>query len=210
MIAVPYLDTSDARYNNFQAVPKPITQAVMFCLMDVSGSITEHMKKLAKMFYALLYLFLKRRYEHMDIVFIRHTHEAKEVDENTFFHGTDIGGTVFSTALTEMQRIINERYPPDTWNIYAAQVSDGDNLYADNEKVTNLLCKVILPITQYFTYLEVYTQEAAKTYVSNLWQLYRQINNRGGARSISMRRARLPDDVYYVLNDLFRAEKLAA
>ncbi len=74
----------------------------MFCLMDVSGSMTEHMKDLAKRFYALLYIFLKRRYRHVEIVFIRHTHEAKEVDEETFFHSPETGGTVVSTALDEM------------------------------------------------------------------------------------------------------------
>ena len=115
------------RYRRFEPQPKPVAQAVMFCLMDVSGSMTEHMKDLAKRFFALLYLFLKRRYKHVDIVFIRHTHEAREVDEETFFYSPETGGTVVSTALEEMARIVDDRYPPDDWNIYAAQASDGDN-----------------------------------------------------------------------------------
>ena len=109
------------------ACRQPVAQAVMFCLMDVSGSMTEHMKDLAKRFYVLLYIFLKRRYKHVDVVFIRHTHQAQEVDEDTFFHSPETGGTVVSTALEEMQRVIEERYNPDAWNIYAAQASDGDN-----------------------------------------------------------------------------------
>ena len=124
---IPYIDPLDVRYRRFEAQPKPVAQAVMFCLMDVSGSMTEHMKDLAKRFYVLLYIFLKRRYKNVDVVFIRHTHQAQEVDEDTFFNSPETGGTVVSTALEEMQRVIEERYSPDNWNIYAAQASDGDN-----------------------------------------------------------------------------------
>ena len=83
---IPYIDPLDVRYRRFEAHPKPVAQAVMFCLMDVSGSMTEHMKDLAKRFYVLLYIFLKRRYKNVDVVFIRHTHQAQEVDEDTFFN----------------------------------------------------------------------------------------------------------------------------
>jgi uncharacterized sporulation protein YeaH/YhbH (DUF444 family) len=81
---IPYIDPVDVRFRRLETTPKPIARAVMFCLMDVSGSMNEHMKDLAKRFYSLLYLFLNRRYEHVDVVFIRHTHEASEVDEQTF------------------------------------------------------------------------------------------------------------------------------
>ena len=111
---IPYIDPLDVRYRMFTAQPKPVAQAVMFCLMDVSGSMTEHMKDLAKRFYVLLYIFLKRRYKHVDVVFIRHTHQAQEVDEDTFFHSPETGGTVVSTALEEMQGIVDERYSPDS------------------------------------------------------------------------------------------------
>ena len=124
----------------------------MFCLMDVSGSMDEHMKDLAKRFYSLLYLFLKRRYKRVDVVFIRHTHEAKEVDEETFFHSRESGGTVVSTALEEMKRIVHDRYPPNQWNIYARPASDGDNLPMDNSNTINLLRTAILPICQYYAY----------------------------------------------------------
>src|SRR6201994_2800552 len=113
----PFIDPIDIRYRRFENKPKPVAQAVMFCLMDVSGSMSEHMKDLAKRFYMLLYVFLKRRYRHVDVVFIRHTHRAEEVDEDTFFHSPETGGTVVSTALEEMQRAVEERYAPDAWNI---------------------------------------------------------------------------------------------
>src|SRR6202142_2878616 len=136
---IPFIDPLDVRYRRFEAIPKPVAQAVMFCLMDVSGSMTEHMKDLAKRFYILLYIFLKRRYKNVDVVFIRHTHDAAEVDEDTFFNSPETGGTVVSTALEEMQRVVAERYSPDMWNIYAAQASDGDNTASDNERTAELL-----------------------------------------------------------------------
>jgi uncharacterized protein len=97
--AVPYIDPVDIRYNRFEAQPQPRTKAVMFCLMDVSGSMGEHEKDLAKRFFVLLHLFLQRKYDRVEIVFIRHTHLAQEVDEETFFYGQESGGTVVSTAL---------------------------------------------------------------------------------------------------------------
>ena len=110
--AIPFIDPVDVRYRRFETVPKPVAQAVMFCLMDVSGSMDEHMKDLAKRFYRLLYLFLTRRYRYVEVVFIRHTHEAKEVDEDTFFHSRETGGTVVSTALEEMIRVVAAAFPP--------------------------------------------------------------------------------------------------
>ena len=133
MRRIPFIDPIDIRYRRFETVPKPVAQAVMFCLMDVSGSMTEHMKDLAKRFYMLLYVFLKRRYRHVEIVFIRHTDRAEEVDEETFFHGPASGGTLVSSALQAMHDIVRSRFRPADWNIYAAQASDGDNSYSDGE-----------------------------------------------------------------------------
>src|SRR6201999_4579071 len=129
---IPFIDPIDIRYRRFENVPKAVAQAVMFCLMDVSGSMSEHMKDLAKRFYMLLYIFLTRRYRHVEIVFIRHTDRAEEVDEETFFHSPATGGTVVSSALEAMRRIVELRYRPQDWNIYAAQASDGDNAEADS------------------------------------------------------------------------------
>ena len=152
---VPYIDPIDLRYRRFEPVPKPVSQAVMFCLMDVSGSMTEHMKDLAKRFFALLYLFLKRRYQHVEVVFIRHTHLAEEVDEKTFFHSRETGGTVVSSALQTMHQIATQRNRPEDWNIYGAQASDGDNAPSDADETLALLGDAVLPLCQYFAYLEV-------------------------------------------------------
>jgi uncharacterized sporulation protein YeaH/YhbH (DUF444 family) len=203
---IPFIDPLDVRFKRFEPVPKPITQAVMFCLMDVSGSMTEHMKDLAKRFFMLLYLFLTRRYRHVDIVFIRHTHEASEVDEQTFFYSTDSGGTVVSTALSEMKKIIAERYPTANWNIYAAQASDGDNTSSDNDVATKLLQEAILPLCQYFAYVEVGPEDKDWTSRNtDLWTTYKGVNNPHGI--LAMRKVRRRNEIYPVFHDLFAREK---
>ena len=203
---VPYIDPLDVRYSRFEHVPRPVTQAVMFCLMDVSGSMTEHMKDLSKRFFTLLYLFLSRRYRNVDVVFIRHTHEAEEVDEETFFYSTETGGTVVSTALVEMKRVIDERYPPGDWNIYCAQASDGDNTSSDNSKTSGLLGDVILPLCQYFAYIEVgaeYKDWLGRD--SDLWRTYKVHAVSGG--NFAMRRVRVRSQIFPVFRDLFAKER---
>ena len=116
-------------------MPKPIAQAVMFCLMDVSGSMTEPMKDLAKRFFMLLHVFLTRRYKQVRRrLHPPHPRRPQEVDEETFFRSRETGGTVVSTALEEMlQRRRASAIRPDDWNIYAAQASDGDNYRDDSD-----------------------------------------------------------------------------
>jgi uncharacterized sporulation protein YeaH/YhbH (DUF444 family) len=208
---VAYIDPVDLRYNRFEAVPQPSAQAVMFCLMDVSGSMTEDMKDLAKRFFLLLHLFLSRQYEHVDVVFIRHTSEAKEVDEQTFFHSRETGGTVVSTALAEMRRIVEDRYPVDEWNIYAAQASDGDNYASDSQTCIQLLSEAILPICQYFAYVEVYDPRQEEIFLSNLnaselWRDYATVTR----PNFAMKRVFSKSDVFPVLHQLFAKTRKAA
>ncbi|HRK63078.1 MAG TPA: YeaH/YhbH family protein [Terricaulis sp.] len=209
---IPYIDPVDVRYRRLESTPKPIAKAVMFCLMDVSGSMNEHMKDLAKRFYSLLYLFLNRRYEHVDVVFIRHTHEAQEVDEQTFFYSRETGGTVVSTALFKMQEIVKERYPVDQWNIYAAQASDGDNTSSDNSVVLAQLKDVILPICQYYAYVEVGMDDeddhpGAGEPSTNLWRAYRRI---GEDEPFAMRKVKHRRDIYPVFRELFSRQAAEA
>jgi uncharacterized sporulation protein YeaH/YhbH (DUF444 family) len=128
---VPFIDTFDLRYKNYEKRPEPSSQAVMFCLMDVSGSMDQATKDMAKRFYILLYLFLSRTYKNVEVVYIRHHTQAKEVDEHEFFYSQETGGTIVSSALKLMDEVVKERYDPAQWNIYAAQASDGDN-WADD------------------------------------------------------------------------------
>ena len=201
---IPYIDPIDIRYRRFETIPKPVAQAVMFCLMDVSGSMSEHMKDLAKRFYMLLYVFLKRRYRHVEIVFIRHTDRAEEVDEQTFFYGPASGGTLVSSALQAMRDIVRSRFRPADWNIYAAQASDGDNAISDSEAVSRILSESILPVCQFFAYLEVgeaggYSFEMPD---SALWTLYERL--RSGGAQLSMRKVRDRSEIFPVFHDLFQ------
>lgn len=203
---IPYIDPIDVRYRRFEPVPKPVAQAVMFCLMDVSGSMTEDMKDLAKRFYTLLYIFLQRRYKHVEIVFIRHTHEASEVDEETFFHSRETGGTLVSTALEEMRKVVADRYPPTEWNIYAAQASDGDNAAGDSQKTARLLVDTILPACQYYAYIEVGREgehgiPGFPRGPTDLWRTYEALVSAGAP--LAMKKVRHRREIFPVFRELF-------
>jgi len=152
--AVPFIDPMDLRFTNYTKQPIPSVQAVMFCIMDVSGSMDEEKKNMSKTFFLLLYLFLMREYEKIDIVYVRHHTLAMEVTEDDFYHSKESGGTVVSTALELTRDIIRDRYPLDQWNVYIAQASDGDNYTSDNAVCTDILENELLPIVQYFAYVQ--------------------------------------------------------
>jgi len=194
---IPFLDDFDLRYNNMIQQPTPTTSAVMFCLMDVSGSMTQDIKDLAKRFFVLLHLFLKRHYEKTEVVFIRHHTKADEVDEEEFFYSRETGGTVVSTALDLMNTIVRERYPSDSWNIYAAQASDGENWQDDSPKCRDLLVKSLLPLVQYFAYVEISSGKEQE-----LWQTYSEILDTYPDR-FAMRNVKEPADIFPVFRDLF-------
>jgi uncharacterized sporulation protein YeaH/YhbH (DUF444 family) len=195
---IPYLDPIDLRFRNRVRVPVPTTRAVMFCLMDVSGSMDESRKDLAKRFFILLYLFLTRHYDKIDVVFIRHHTQAAEVDEQNFFHATETGGTVVSSALVLMDEIIRARYPSNEWNIYGAQASDGDNWHHDSGRCRELLVDKILPKCRYFAYVQVAEPE------QNLWEEYQRIV--GEVPYFAMRKAVEASQIYPVFRELFRKE----
>jgi uncharacterized protein len=174
----------------------------MFCLMDVSSSMSEHMKDLAKRFYMLLYIFLTRRYRHVEIVFVRHTDRAEEVDEETFFRSPATGGTLVSSALETMRQIIVARYRPEDWNIYAAQASDGDNSYTDGDATQRLLKDAILPVSQYFAYLEVGEEGSPSSSDSALWSLYQRLRTEGSP--LSMRKVSRRSEIFPVFHELFQ------
>ncbi len=196
--AIPFIDPFDLRYSNRIRIPQPSTQAVMFCLMDVSGSMDEAKKQMAKRFFMLLYLFLNRNYEHIEVVFIRHHTLAEEVDEDTFFHARETGGTIVSTALELMRDIIAQRYASSAWNIYGAQASDGDNWNDDSPLCRELLAEAILPKVQYFAYIEISDSEP-----QNLWREYEELTT-SHAGHFAMQRISAASDIYPVFRELFR------
>lgn len=203
---IAFIDPVDIRFNRFEAQPLPNANAVMFCLMDVSGSMGEREKDLAKRFFVLLHLFLKRRYDRTEIVFIRHTHTAQEVDEDTFFLSTQSGGTVVSTALEEMQRVIAQRYPSKDWNIYVAQASDGDNFASDSERCLRLLDGEIMRLCQYFAYVEIIDERESEIFGStdngtSLWRAYLKVKERWP--NFDTTRIAKAADIYPVFRQLF-------
>lgn len=196
--AIPFIDPFDLRYSNRIRIPEPSTQAVMFCLMDVSGSMDEAKKQMAKRFFMLLYLFLNRNYEHIEVVFIRHHTVAQEVDEENFFHSRETGGTIVSSALKLMRQIIGERYASNAWNIYGAQASDGDNWNDDSPQCRQILADSILPLVQYFAYIEISDGEP-----QNLWEEY-AVLAAIHAGHFALQRIAEASDIYPVFRELFR------
>ena len=199
---VPFLDPIDLRYRNRVRVPIPSAKAVMFCLMDVSGSMDEARKDMSKRFFMLLYLFLTRHYEKIELVFIRHHTQASEVTEDEFFHTTETGGTVVSSALKLMVDIVRARYPSNEWNIYGAQASDGDNWHQDSGQCREILAEQILPLVRYFAYVQVADAE------QNLWEEYTQLLETH--KQFAMRKATDAQDIYPVFRDLFKKEGVPA
>ncbi len=195
--AVPFIDTFDLRYANRVKQPQPSTQAVMFCIMDVSGSMDRARKDLAKRFFTLLYLFLKRNYEKIEVVFIRHHTVAKKVDEQEFFYSRETGGTVVSSALQLMGDIMAERYPISSWNIYAAQASDGDNWHHDSPSCRDLLLQRIMPFVRYYSYIEITPDRH-----QSLWEAYEEV--KAAHPNFAMRQIDGPSDIYPVFRDLFK------
>ena len=169
-LSVSFMEEVDLQYNNFEKVAVPVTSAVMFCVMDVSGSMGEKEKDIAKRFFMLLYMFLTKQYERIEMVFIRHTTVAKEVNEEEFFNSRESGGTVVISALELMSKIIKERYSKD-WNIYAAQASDGDVWdRSDAQDCARILDADILNSVQYMIYIEICRRSEG-----DLWQSYKRI-----------------------------------
>ncbi|GAA0816153.1 YeaH/YhbH family protein [Colwellia asteriadis] len=194
---VPFIDTFDLRFRNYARQAVPTSKAVMFCLMDVSGSMDQATKDIAKRFYILLYLFLSQTYKNIDVVYIRHHTQAKEVDEHEFFYSQETGGTIASSALELMNDIINERYNDSQWNIYGAQASDGDNWADDSPQCKAILEKNILPRSRYFSYIEI-TQRAHQT----LWQHYQQLTHTHG--NFAIEHIKSVTDIYPVFRELFK------
>jgi uncharacterized protein len=196
--SIPWLDPFDLRYRNRVKVPKPSTRAVMICIMDVSGSMDENKKDLGKRFFTLLYLFLTRHYESVELVFVRHHIHAQEVDEDTFFHSRESGGTVVSSALELTRDIINARYSTADWNIYCAQASDGDNWRDDSPVCAELLRQEILPSLQFFAYVEI-----AETEPQNLWHEYAAIQESHPGQ-FAMERIADASHIWPVFRELFK------
>ena len=202
MMGIPFLDPIDLRFRSRIKVPVPTTKAVMFCVMDVSGSMDEQRKELSKRFFILLYLFLTRHYDKIELVFIRHHTQAQEVTEDEFFHATETGGTVVSSALVLLDEVIQARYPTSEWNLYVAQASDGDNWHHDSSRCSQILEDKILPLVRYYAYVQVAQTE------QNLWDEYLALGERH--KHFAMRKVLDAAQIYPVFRELFKKEGVDA
>ncbi|WMJ73950.1 YeaH/YhbH family protein [Cytophagaceae bacterium ABcell3] len=203
LATIPFFEDLDLRYNNFEQVPLPATSAVMFCIMDVSGSMGFHEKDISKRFFTLLYLFLTQQYDKVEMVFIRHHTEAKEVDEEEFFNSRESGGTIVAPSLKLMKKIINERYNDHQWNIYCCQASDGD-VWGDADAIEcqNLIKEEILPAIQYMAYIEINESERS----SSLWDAYQVLQDED---KFSMRNIFEVNEIWPVFKGLFRKRNVS-
>ena len=200
---LPFIDDFDLKYNNRIRVPRPSNKAVMFCVMDVSGSMTQEIKDMAKRFFILLYLFLQRNYKQIEVVFIRHHTAAKEVDEDDFFYSRETGGTIVSSALEMTRDIVDKRYSPTDWNIYIAQASDGDNWEGDSSVCSKILTESIMQKVQYYSYVEI-TDRAHQ----NLWREYESVVEQFPDH-FAMQQIKTPEDIFPVFRKLFEKKDTA-
>jgi len=196
---VPFIDDFDLMFNNYANEFVPSSRAVMFCIMDVSGSMDQATKDIAKRFYILLYLFLSRRYKTIEVIYIRHHTQAKEVDEHEFFYSQETGGTIVSSALKLMHEIQQNRYPKDQWNVYAAQASDGDNWADDTPLCRQILSQKILPIARHFSYIEITNRSH-----QSLWQQYQLLADT--YPQFAIKHITQISDIYPVFRELFQKQ----
>jgi sporulation protein YhbH len=149
----PFIE-QDLRYKHIAVTNKNISSACIFFIMDVSGSMSQQKKYLARSFFFLLYHFIRSRYEKTEIVFVAHDTQPYEVDEDKFFNRGTGGGTMVSPTIEYVIEQANKRYNPNSWNLYAFHCSDGDNWSSDMEK-TCQLNEVLKDMCQFYGYCEI-------------------------------------------------------
>jgi len=212
--AIGFIDPVDLRFKAYEKIPEPCNQAVMFCIMDVSASMGEFEKDIAKRFFMLLYLFLQRKYDKVDIIFIRHHMEAKECNEEEFFYSKETGGTVVSAGLKLMTKIREERYPLNKWNVYVAQASDGENFMYDNDDCLDELQNKIIPIVQYYAYIEIDNTVDYENYNwgptagEGLWDTYDKVAKTDDR--LQLRKITNKKEIFSVFRELFKKRNVNA
>jgi uncharacterized protein len=205
--SIPWVDPVDLRYNVFNPKPAPTTSAVMICVMDVSGSMDQHKKDIAKRFFMLLYLFLQRKYENVTVLFVRHHTSAELVTEEQFFYDPISGGTMVSSALELIKTNLLKNYSSADHNIYVCQASDGDNYDSDNETCRELLMKDLLPVVQFFAYIEIGDPRDVEEYpllrfaASKLFNVYQTVSHQ--IPNLKVNRVWQASDIYGVFRELF-------
>jgi len=197
----PFHD-NDLRYHHIKSKPKEATNAVIFFMMDVSGSMTTNIKFIARSFFFLLYQFLRHKYEKIEIAFIAHTTEAEIVDEEKFFKRVASGGTHISSAPKLALELVNDRYHPSSWNIYAFHCTDGDNWDEDNDAAVEAFLS-LSSVSQLVGYNEIIVDSERpswdKTKNSKLWSRLNDV----GAKNMKLNVLNTKEDVWPAFKNLF-------
>jgi len=196
----------DLKYRHIKEFPKENSNAVIFFMMDTSGSMSRDKKFMARSFFFLLYHFLRYKYDNVDLVFISHDIKAKEVNEDDFFGKVSSGGTFASSALEKCLSIVEKRYHPSSWNIYTFHCSDGDNWNDDNDRALDL-SKRLKEISQLYCYTEVTPEDERLTWDSSpttLYSLYTPIVG-GSFKIVKINRA---DDIWPSFTKLFGGQNV--
>jgi uncharacterized protein len=184
----------DLRFKTWDDIYKPHSNAVVIAMMDTSGSMGNFEKYIARSFFFWMTRFLRTKYENVEIVFIAHHTEAREVTEEDFFTRGESGGTICSSAYIKAIEIIDQRYPSDQYNLYPFHFSDGDNLSSDNERCVRLI-EQLMERSNMFGYGEVNQYNRSSTLMS----AYRQIHNKKFQYSV----IREKGEVYKALKTFF-------
>lgn len=203
----PFLDDVDLRYKHYVTRPQPMLKAVMFCCMDVSGSMESHHKELSKRFFILLYLFLTKNYESVELRFIRYHHVAFDVDEHEFFYSPDTGGTEVISGLEMIKDIIERDYPTNVYNIYIAHTSDGDTGWHD-DNIAGYLDNNIMDLIQYYAYVQVQSPTQFDHFRKGYRKLYGDLEQSahvGG--KLNLETATHAVDMFPVLVNLFSKKR---
>lgn len=206
-------DKVDLRFHKKEAQPLKQVDAVLVMVMDVSGSMGQFHKTVARRWFALLYAFIKRRYENTDLVFLAHTDEPYELSEADFFSTRLNGGTMVSPAIKKINEIIDARYDPTQTNIYVSHASDGDNWENDGEVKKEMLGAGgggLMSKIQYFSYVEVFdpktTWGSGNTANTNLWEAYDEVHDAKPSK-FSMAVLENPDDCYSIFKKIFKKKQ---
>jgi uncharacterized protein len=164
----------DLTYRHLITDVREESNAVVVCIMDTSGSMDTMKKYLARCFFFLLYQFIRTKYRNVEIVFIAHHTEAKEVTEDEFFHKGESGGTLISSGYVKALDIVTERYHPSLWNIYAFHCSDGDNFDTDNPTALRA-AKELTDVCNLFGYGEI-KPLGSRSYESSMLNVFRRLD----------------------------------
>lgn len=201
-----YLDEFDLRYRRYEPVPVPECKALIFFIMDVSGSMEEHMIRIARRFFHLMYLFTKSEYNTIEPVFIQYTMDAKIVDEETFFTAHYSGGTNMVAPLDLTIETIKEKYNLDEWNIYIAHACDSESWgFGDNgiDEIHSKVVKELSNYIQYYAYLHINgsPRHAARLDENPIFKMFRRLDRKYDWFGAAV--AGNTDDAYQALRKLF-------